>query len=75
MFKFLARRLLSTVPVLLIVSLLVFLMLRLTPGDPAAVLAGDAASTDQIALIRTSLGLDRSIPEQFGIWFREEYGR
>ncbi len=69
MFKFLARRLLSTLPVLLIVSVLVFLMLRLTPGDPAAVLAGDAASTEQIALIRSSLGLDRSIPVQFGIWF------
>jgi peptide/nickel transport system permease protein len=69
MFAFLARRLLSTIPVLLIVSVLVFLMLRLTPGDPAAVLAGDAASTEQIAQIRTGLGLDRSIPEQFGIWF------
>jgi peptide/nickel transport system permease protein len=44
-------------------------MLRLTPGDPAAVLAGDAATTDQIAQIRAGLGLDRSIPEQFGIWF------
>jgi peptide/nickel transport system permease protein len=68
MLKFLARRLLSTLPVLLIVAVLVFLMLRLTPGDPAAVLAGDAASTEQIAQIRTSLGLDRSIPEQFFIW-------
>jgi peptide/nickel transport system permease protein len=69
MFNFLLRRLLSTLPVLLIVSVLVFLMLRLSPGDPAAVLAGDAASTEQIAKIRTSLGLDRSIPEQFFIWF------
>lgn len=69
MFKFLGRRLLSTLPVLLIVSLLVFLMLRLTPGDPAAVLAGDAAGTEQIAQIRTSLGLDRSIVEQYLIWF------
>ena len=69
MFSFLARRLLSTLPVLLIVSVLVFLMLRLTPGDPAAVLAGDAATTEQIAQIRTGLGLDRSIPEQFAIWF------
>ena len=40
-------------------------MLRLTPGDPAAILAGDAANTEQIAQIRTGLGLDRSIPEQF----------
>ncbi len=69
MFSFVARRLLSTVPVLLIVSVLIFLMLRLTPGDPAAVLAGDAASTEQIAQIRSGLGLDRSIPEQFFIWF------
>jgi peptide/nickel transport system permease protein len=68
MFNFLARRLLATIPVLLIVAVLVFLMLRLTPGDPAAVLAGDAASTEQIAKIRTNLGLDRSIPEQFFIW-------
>ena len=49
-------------------ALLVFLMLRLTPGDPAAILAGDAASTEQIAAIRASLGLDRSIPVQFAIW-------
>jgi peptide/nickel transport system permease protein len=68
MFGFLARRALSTIPVLVIVSLLVFLMLRLTPGDPAAVLAGDAATTEQIALIRQNLGLDRSIPEQYLIW-------
>ena len=68
MLKFLARRLLALIPVLVIVSLLVFLMLRLTPGDPAAVLAGDAASTEQIAQIRTGLGLDRSIPEQYFIW-------
>ena len=69
MFQFLARRLLATLPVLLVVSVLVFLMLRLTPGDPAAVMAGDAASTEQIALIRSGLGLDRSVPEQYFIWF------
>ena len=69
MLKFLSRRLLSTLPVLLIVAVLVFLMLRLTPGDPAAVLAGDAASSEQIAQIRSGLGLDRPIPVQFGIWF------
>jgi len=68
MIRFLARRLLATIPVLLIVAVLVFLMLRLTPGDPAAVLAGDAASPEQIAQIRAGLGLDRSIPEQFVIW-------
>jgi len=54
MLNFLFRRLLSTVPVLLVVAVLVFLMLRLTPGDPAAVLAGDAANTEQIAQIRAN---------------------
>jgi peptide/nickel transport system permease protein len=68
MLAFLARRLLSTVPVLAIVSVLVFLLLRLTPGDPAAILAGDQATTEQIAQIRTNLGLDRSIVEQYLIW-------
>ena len=69
MYAFLARRLASTLPVLAVVAVLVFLMLRLTPGDPAALLAGDQATTEQIALIRATLGLDRSIPEQFVIWF------
>jgi peptide/nickel transport system permease protein len=66
--SFVARRLLATLPVLLIVAVLVFLLLRLAPGDPAAILAGDAASTEQIARIRTELGLDRPIVVQFGIW-------
>jgi len=68
LFNFIARRVLATVPVLLIVAVLVFLLLRLTPGDPAAILAGDAANTEQIARIRANLGLDRPIPVQFGIW-------
>jgi peptide/nickel transport system permease protein len=69
MLSFLFRRMLATLPVLGVVAVLVFLMLRLTPGDPAAVLAGDQATTEQIAMIRANLGLDRSIPEQFVIWF------
>ena len=48
--------------------MLVFLLLRLTPGDPAAILAGDAATSEQIAAIRSSLGLDRPLPVQFAIW-------
>lgn len=68
MLTFLARRLFATLPVLLVISVLVFLVLRLTPGDPAAVLAGDAASTEQVAQIRQGLGLDRSVPEQYFIW-------
>jgi peptide/nickel transport system permease protein len=68
MYTFIARRVLATLPVLLIVAALVFLVLRLAPGDPAAILAGDAASTEQIARIRSGLGLDQPILVQFGIW-------
>jgi peptide/nickel transport system permease protein len=50
------------------VAVLVFLLLRLTPGDPAAIMAGDAANTEQIEQIRKGLGLDQPIVAQFGIW-------
>jgi peptide/nickel transport system permease protein len=62
------RRVLATIPVMAVVALVVFLMLRLTPGDPAAVLAGDNATLDQIERIRANLGLDRPIWEQFAAW-------
>jgi peptide/nickel transport system permease protein len=68
MLAFVARRILATVPVLATVALFVFFMLRLTPGDPAAIMAGDAASSAQIEAIRGQLGLDRPIPAQFAIW-------
>ena len=48
--------------------MLVFLLLRLTPGDPAAIMAGDAATAEQIEQIRAGLGLNRPIVMQFGIW-------
>jgi len=67
-FRFVLRRLAATVPVLAVVAVLVFLLLRLTPGDPAAILAGEAASAEQIAKLRAHLGLDRPIPVQFAIW-------
>ena len=69
MLAFIARRILATIPVLLVVAVLVFLLLRLTPGDPAAILAGDAANAEQIERIRAGLGLDQPIVVQFGIWF------
>ena len=59
------RRVLATIPVVAVVAVVVFLMLRLTPGDPAAVLAGDNATLEQIERIRIDLGLDRPIYEQF----------
>jgi peptide/nickel transport system permease protein len=69
MLKFLLHRLLATIPVLLVVAVVVFRLLRLTPGDPAAVIAGDAATSEQIEHIRESLGLNRPLVVQFGIWF------
>lgn len=69
MFAFLVKRIAATVPVLLIVAVLVFLLLRLTPGDPAAIIAGDAASPENVAKIRENLGLSKPLIAQFGIWF------
>ncbi len=65
------RRLLAVVPVMLVVALFVFLLLRLSPGDPAAILAGDAATPDQLAKIRQALGLDRPILVQLWLWLRQ----
>jgi peptide/nickel transport system permease protein len=67
-YAYIARRLLATIPVMAIVALFVFLLLRLTAGDPAAIIAGDNATSEQVAQIRTRLGLDRPIPQQFVIW-------
>jgi len=68
MLDFIARRLIAIIPVLAVVAIFVFLMLRLTPGDPAAVIAGDNATSDQIADIRAKLGLNEPIWTQFAIW-------
>lgn len=68
MWFFILRRVASTVPVMLIVAVVIFAMLRLTPGDPAVVIAGDQATAEQIARIRASLGLDLPIHEQFVTW-------
>jgi len=65
---FILRRVLSTVPVLLIVALIVFAMLRLTPGDPAAALVGNNGTSEDVARIRKSLGLDEPLPVQFVVW-------
>ncbi|MGT2509603.1 ABC transporter permease [Cupriavidus basilensis] len=68
MFAFLLRRVLSTVPVLLVVAVIVFLMLRLTPGDPAAAIVGDSGTAADIQRVRTQLGLDVSLLNQFVTW-------
>jgi peptide/nickel transport system permease protein len=62
------RRLLATLPVMAIVAIVVFAILRLTPGDPAAIIAGDEATSEQLEIIRKNLGLDQPIYFQFFIW-------
>lgn len=77
--KFVIRRLLATVPTLLGVLILVFLMTRLTPGDPARQIAGAEASQEDVARIQRQIGLDRPLPIQFGTYLgnalRGDFGR
>ena len=68
MLGYVARRLLATIPVMAVVAVTVFLLLRLTTGDPAAIIAGDNATAQDVAAIRTKLGLDEPIARQFVIW-------
>jgi peptide/nickel transport system permease protein len=68
MLAYIIRRLGSTVLVMVIVGVFVFLLLHLSPGDPAAIVAGDQASPAQIAQIRERLGLDDPLPIQFFRW-------
>lgn len=71
MFAYIARRLLLTLPTLLLVAVAVFALVRLIPGDPAQLLLGDAADPALLAALRQDLGLDRPLPEQFGRWLAQ----
>ena len=68
MWRYAGRRALATVPVMAVVALFVFSLLYVAPGDPAAIIAGDQASAEDIARIRVSLGLDRPFLVRFGEW-------
>jgi peptide/nickel transport system permease protein len=68
MMPYVLRRLAATVPVLVFVALFVFFLLRLTPGDPAVLIAGDQATTAQIETIREQLGLNRPLLDQLVAW-------
>jgi peptide/nickel transport system permease protein len=65
---YIVRRLLSMLPVMAVVAIFVFLLLRLAPGDPAAIMAGENATPETIAQIRTKLGLDEPLWRQFFVW-------
>ncbi|CAN7178573.1 ABC transporter permease [Variovorax sp. LjRoot290] len=68
MLSFLAKRLLATLPVLLVVAIAVFMIVRLTPGDPAAVIGGNSATSEDLDRIREQLGLTRPLWTQFLLW-------
>ncbi|HEX9465023.1 MAG TPA: ABC transporter permease [Alphaproteobacteria bacterium] len=68
MFSYVIRRVLATIPVMGVVALFVFSLLYLAPGDPAAVIAGDLATVDDIIRIRAKLGLDQPFHIRFGTW-------
>jgi peptide/nickel transport system permease protein len=68
MFAYAVRRIIATIPVMLIVALFVFSLLYIAPGDPAAIIAGDQATPADVERIRESLGLDRPFVVRFGDW-------
>jgi peptide/nickel transport system permease protein len=68
--RYLAYRLLSAIPILLVVSLVSFLIIFLVPGDPASEIAGPGASKDEVDRIRQSLGLDQHVGIQMLTWYR-----
>jgi peptide/nickel transport system permease protein len=66
--SYVLRRLLATLPVLAVVAVFVFLLIHLSPGDPAALIAGDLASGEDIARLHVALGLDQPLWKQFALW-------
>ena len=68
---YILRRVLAAVPVLMVVALFTFTIVRLMPGDPAAVIGGDTATPEEIEIIRRSMGLDKPMYVQLGIWLKD----
>lgn len=68
MLGYIAKRLLLTLPTLLLVALAVFFLIRLIPGDPALVMLGDSGDAASLAALRQDLGLDQPLPLQFVVW-------
>ena len=69
--RHIARRLMLLVPAWLVMGIIAFALIRLIPGDPAAVLLGMEATPDAVEWLRVRLGLDRPLVVQFGIWLSQ----
>lgn len=65
---YILRRLVATLPVMAVVAVVVFMLIHLSPGDPAALIAGDLATGEDIAKLRVALGLDQPLWRQFVLW-------
>lgn len=68
--QYVFRRILASIPTLLIISVFIFTLLRLVPGDPATLLVGDLASGTELERIRAEMGLDKPLPVQYLIWLK-----
>jgi len=66
--NYLLKRILALIPILLIVGIFVFFVIRVIPGDPAAMMLGPEATAEDIEALSKTMGLDRSIPIQFVEW-------
>ena len=66
--QYLVQRLLSAIPVVLGISIIVFLIISLIPGDPATAILGSFATPDNVAKLNKDLGLDRGLFERYFIW-------
>jgi peptide/nickel transport system permease protein len=79
MLRYILKRLLFAIPVILGVTLIAFLILYLTPGDPVDIMLGSRATPEAKAALRAQLGLDKPIPVQYGIWLsniaRGDFGK
>jgi peptide/nickel transport system permease protein len=79
MIKYIGKRLLALIPVLLVVSVVIFLLIHLVPGDPAAAILGEQATPEQIEALRETLGLNQPLTTQYFHWltglFRGDWGR
>ncbi|MBB3809956.1 ABC transporter permease [Pseudochelatococcus contaminans] len=71
MFSFVLKRTAAAVPVMAMVAIIVFALLRLTPGDPAAIIAGDSATPERLEEIRALMGLDQPILVQLYVWISQ----
>ncbi|GHH99394.1 ABC transporter permease [Neobacillus kokaensis] len=71
MWQYLVKRLVSLIPLLLVVSFIVFMFIHIIPGDPARLLAGKEATAEEVEMARVSLGLDKPLYEQYFIYLKD----